>query len=135
MQSKNFVQSTFAAIFAAINISFVPMILFYWSNESDFIIMDFEYFVVSFIFVLVFYYIFSLLGWMLIGFPVHWVATKLFNQNKWCYFLGALTFGIVMLLPTMKVELFMFYGGIAGLQAFLFFWWLTRNHAKNLRVK
>lgn len=121
------------AVFIAIAICFVPIMLFYWSNESDLITMDFKYFYGSIHFVLVFYFIFSIIGWMLIGFPVHWVAVKFFNQNKWCYFLGILAFGILISLPSMKIELFLFYAGISGLQAILFLWWLAREHNKLLK--
>ncbi|MCS6236291.1 hypothetical protein G3495_14320 [Shewanella baltica] len=121
------------AVFIAIAICFVPIMLFYWSNESDLITMDFKYFYESIRFVLVFYFILSIIGWMLIGFPVHWVAVKFFNQSKWCYFLGILAFGILISLPSMKIELFLLYAGISGLQAILFLWWLARENNKLLK--
>lgn len=74
------------AMLIAIAISFFPIILFYLSNESDLITMDVKYIYESIRFVLVFHFILSIVGWILIGLPVHWVAVTFFNQSKWCYF-------------------------------------------------
>ncbi len=115
------------AIIRSIFSTFVPIAGYFlvmgWLAENN--NTDFVGYLFSMVIVLATYLLFSIVGWCVIGFPVHWLASNYFNQSLWCYFVALVLFVIFI---TGFVGMFgaAFYGSAAILQAGLFLYWLRK---------
>ncbi|WP_128725742.1 hypothetical protein [Pseudoalteromonas sp. A757] len=115
------------AIIRSVFTTFIPIAGYFlvmgWlaeNNNTDFV----GYFFLILI-ILSVYLLFSVVGWCLIGFPVHWLASKYFNQSIWCYFIALVLF-IVFVTGFVGVFGAAFYGLAAIVQAGLFLFWLRK---------
>lgn len=125
--NKKLVLHSFHSIFRAILMSFIPFMVLFWSNESSYVSIDLYYFYNSIIFVGLFYFIFSIIGWVIFGLPTHFIATKFFNGSHWCYLGGFLLFSVMVIFISGGIDTLWFYSGVAGLQIALFLWCFRRS--------
>jgi hypothetical protein len=125
--NKKQVIHSFHSIFKGILMSFIPFMVFFWSNESNFVSIDLYYFYNSIIFVGLFYFIFSIIGWVIFGIPTHCIAIKFFNGSNWCYLGGFILFSAMIIVTSGGINTLWFYSGVAGLQIALFLWCFKRR--------
>ena len=125
--NKQQVLHSFHSIFKAIFMSFIPFMVLFWSNESSVVSVDLYYLYTSIIFVGIFYFIFSIIGWIIFGLPTHFIATKFFNGSSLCYMSGFILFSVMVIFISGGIDTLWFYSGVAGLQIALFLWCFRRN--------
>ncbi|WP_444918332.1 hypothetical protein [Microbulbifer sp. JMSA003] len=66
------------------------------------------------------YLLFSIVGWLLFGFPVHWLICRYGNGSYFLYFGAAVVFTVVIYIFSGVVETAIIYGSFALIQAMLF---------------
>ncbi|WP_091345263.1 hypothetical protein [Alkalimonas amylolytica] len=66
------------------------------------------------------YFLFSLIGWLLIGFPVHWLICKYSSGSYFFYIAAAVLFTALIYLVFGVIEVAAIYGFFALIQAVLF---------------
>jgi len=115
------------AIIRSVASGFIPIATYFlvigWNSENN--NTDLVGYLFSMLILLSMYILLSVIGWCIIGFPVHWLATKYFNQSVWCYLIALILFTIFI---TGFVGIFgaAFYGLAALFQASLFLYWLRK---------
>jgi len=66
------------------------------------------------------YLLISIVGWLFIGFPVHWLICKYSNGNYLFYIFVAFTFTLVLYYWFSVLEVAIIYGSFALVQALIF---------------
>jgi hypothetical protein len=66
------------------------------------------------------YLLISIVGWLFIGFPVHWLICKYSNGNYLFYIFVALTFTLALYYWFSVLEIAIVYGSFALVQALIF---------------